>query len=178
MCAGQTARMIHVLIQEGEMRGYRHLLLRPCHRVATVGVCVAAAITGPSLVALAQEQSVASIAEIIFARKTLMAVIASNMYEIDGMVHTGKIDLARGRANADSISAMMMAFPLLFPASTNTWTPNAPRDPAVDTFADPGIWKTFAFFYKESLAASKYAYNASRAENDAEFKKYAVESCD
>ena len=70
----------------------------------------------------------------------------------------------------------------LAPPSSHLPRPTgAPRDPAVDTFADPAIWKSFAFFYKESLSAAKYAYNASRAENEAEFKKSAVDlrlTCD
>lgn len=119
--------------------------------------------------------------DIIFARKVLMVGIANNMYEIEGMISSGKIDLARARANADSISAMMVAFPHLFPPTTNTWAPNVPRDPAVDTFADPAIWKSFTFFYKEAQASAKYAYDASRADNETDFKKFATElrlACD
>ena len=113
-------------------------------------------------------------AEIILARKTLMVVIADNMQEIEAMTGSGKIDLARAKSNANSISGMLTAFPHLFPPSTNTWVPNAPRDPAVDTFADPSLWKEFAFFYKEAQAASKYAYEASRADTEAEFRKQAT----
>jgi cytochrome c556 len=108
------------------------------------------------------------------ARKTLMVVIADNMQEIEAMTAGGKIDLAKARANANAISGMLLAFPHLFPASTNTWTPNAPRDPATDTFTDPGLWKTFPFFYKEAQAAAKYAFDASRADAEAEFKKQAT----
>lgn len=133
-------------------------------------------------VALAQDdQSAATPTDVIFARKVLMAVIASNMYEIEGMISSGKIDLARGRANADAISAMIMAFPHLFPPSTNTWLPNVARDPTVDTFADPAIWKSYTFFYKQSQASAKYAYNASRADSEADFKKFTAElrlACD
>jgi cytochrome c556 len=158
-------------------------LLHPRRRIAAVasGACLAATIVGASFNALGQDQSAATPNDVVFARKTIMAVIANNMYEIDSMLGTGKVDLAKGRANADSISAMLLAFPHLFPPTTNTWTPNAPRDPAVDTFADPGIWTSYAFFYNESQAASKYAYGASRAENDEEFKKFAVQlrlTCD
>jgi cytochrome c556 len=109
--------------------------------------------------------------DVILARKTLMSVIARNMYPLDEMVYTGKINLQRGRAAADSISAMLQAFPFLFPRSTNTWTPGAPGDPAHSTFADPHIWDEFDFFYKEVQAASKYALDASRAENETEFRK-------
>ena len=103
------------------------------------------------------------------------------MQEIEAMTGSGKINLTRGRGNANAISAMLMAFPHLFPPTTNTWTPNAPRDPATDTFTDPSLWKEYAFFYKEAQAGSKYAFNASRAENETEFKKYAADlrlACD
>jgi cytochrome c556 len=95
------------------------------------------------------------------------------MYVLDGMLETGKIDLVTGRANADSISAMLMAFPHLFPASTNQWKPNAARDPATDTLADPAIWESRSFFYRDAMAASKYAFDASRAQNVADFRKSA-----
>jgi cytochrome c556 len=85
--------------------------------------------------------------------------------------YTGKVNLQRGRAAADSISAMLQAFPFLFPRSTNTWTPGATADPARSTFADPHIWDEFDFFYKEAQAASKYALEASRAENETDFRK-------
>lgn len=131
--------------------------------IAAVGV-------GTSFMALGQDQGVASANDIIFARKTLMATIANNMYPLDQMRETGKFDLAKGQANADAISAMLMAFPYLFPATTNTWTDKAPRDPAVDTFASPTVWEAYAAFYKEAQAASKVAFEASHAQTDPEFR--------
>ena len=142
---------------------------------------IASAVVGTTFMALGQDQSAATPTDVIVARKTLMVVIADNMQEIEAMTGSGKINLTRGRGNANAISAMLMAFPHLFPPTTNTWTPNAPRDPATDTFTDPSLWKEYAFFYKEAQAGSKYAFNASRAENETEFKKYAADlrlACD
>jgi cytochrome c556 len=147
----------------------------------TIAACVLGAIVGSASTALGQDQSVASPADVISVRKTLMSAIARNMYPLDEMIYTGKINLPRGRNNADSISAMLQAFPLLFPPSTNTWTPNEKRDPASDTYADPHIWEQLDFFNKEIQAAAKYAYNASRAENEMEFRKSVTElrlTCD
>jgi cytochrome c556 len=158
----------------------RPLLLRRRIAVLIGGACLVVGI-GTSLTALGQDQSVATANDIIFARKTLMVSIANNMYPIDQMREIGKFDLPRGRASAEAISAMLMAFPLLFPPTTNTWTDKAPRDPAVDTFAAPTIWQEYTFFYKEAQAASKYAFNLSHAENDADFRKNATElrlACD
>jgi cytochrome c556 len=97
------------------------------------------------------------------------------------MVYTGKINLQRGRANADSISAMLQAFALLFPPSTNSWVPNQAGDLAYATFADPHIWEQYDFFYKQVQAAAKYAFNASRSENETDFRKSVTElrlTCD
>jgi cytochrome c556 len=143
------------------------------------GLCLAAVVLGSGVAALAQDKALPP-GDIIAARKTLMSVIARNMYPLDEMVYTGKINLPRGRAHADSIAAMMQAFPLLFPAHTNAWKPGT-ADPASATFADPHIWEQFDFFYKESMAASKYAFDASRAETEAQFRKNVQElrlTCD
>jgi cytochrome c556 len=130
-----------------------------------------AGIVGSASTALAQDPSALPPADVISARKTLTNAIARNMYPLDEMSYTGRFNMPRGRNNADSISAMLQAFPLLFPPSTNTWVPNVPRDPAADTFADPKLWSEYTFFYKEAQAAAKYAYDASRAENETEFRK-------
>jgi len=140
-------------------------------RVAAA-VCIAASILGTGITAWGQDQKSFGPSDVISARKTLMSVIAKNMYPLDEMIYTGKFNLERGRNSADSIAAMLQAFPLLFPPATNTWTPNAQRDPAVDTFADPHIWEEFDFFYKQAMAAAKYAFDASRAENEADFGKH------
>jgi cytochrome c556 len=63
-----------------------------------------------------------------------------------------------------------MAFPHLFPPSTNQWKPNVDRDPATDTYAAPEIWTKFADFYKKATAASKAAFDASRANDEGTFK--------
>ena len=165
------------------MMGLKPLCLSHRHRIASAifGACLAAAVVGTSFVALGQDQSAATPKNVIYARKTVMNTIANSMYEIDGMLQTGKFDLPKARHHADAISGLLTAFPHLFPPTTNTWTPNVTRDPAADTFADPSLWTAFAFFYKEAQRAADYAHDASRAENEAEFKKNATElrsTCD
>jgi cytochrome c556 len=137
------------------------------------GACLAAALIGASSVALGQDQNPATPKDVIFARKTLMNAIGTNMYPIDEMLQTGKVELVAARANAESISAMLMAFPHLFPDSTNQWKQNAARDAATDTLADPTIWESRSFFYRDAMAASKYAFDASRAQNVADFRRSA-----
>jgi cytochrome c556 len=156
--------------------GFNQLLSR--HRAA--GIFLAISVVGGSFMAFGQDNGIAP-KDVIFARKIVMSTIANSMYEIDGMLQTGKIDLPKARHHADAISGLLTAFPHLFPPATNTWTPNAPRDPATDTFTDPSLWTVFTFFYKEAQRAADYAHKASRAENEAEFRKNATElrlACD
>jgi len=155
-----------------------------CHRgIASMlaGAALAIGLFSTNLVASGQEQGIAAPKDVIFARKILMATIANSMYPVDQMLQTGKIDLSVARHHADAIAGMMTAFPHLFPPSTNTWTANAPRDAATDTFADPAIWLSYEFFYKECKAAADYAYDASQAQTEEEFRKHAVQlrlTCD
>ena len=134
-------------------------------------------------VALAQDQSAATPKDVIFARKILMDLIGRHMDDLEGMTSSGKIDLAEGHDHADSISVMLMAFPHLFPPNSNEWKPNVERDPGRDTFAAPELWTSYADFYKRAAAASKVAYEASRAEKADQFKtivgelRLACDSC-
>jgi len=139
---------------------------------ATLLVTVAC---GAGSAALAQDQSAATPADAIFARKTLMDAIGMNMDDITSLLESGKVNLDRGHAYADAISIMLMAFPHMFPPSTNQWKQGADRDPATDTYASPDVWTNFADFYKRAGATSKTAYDASRAQNEAEFKAKAAE---
>jgi len=122
-------------------------------------------------VALAQDQSAAAPKDTIFARKILMDTIGHNMDELEEMARTGQpIDLADSREHADTISVMLMAFPHLFPQSTNQWRPSVERDPARDTFASPNVWTNYADFYRQAAATAKLAYRTSRAQQESDFK--------
>jgi cytochrome c556 len=106
----------------------------------------------------------------IFARKILMGSIDTNMDEIETMLAPeGRLELAEAQEHADTISIMLMAFPHLFPVSTNQWKPGADRDPATDTFASPDVWTNFGEFYQRASAASKLAFTASRTKRAADF---------
>ena len=107
----------------------------------------------------------------IFARKIVMGEIDMNMDEIETMLAPeGKLELADAQEHAEVISTLLMAFPHLFPPSTNQWKEGATRDPATDTFANPAIWSNFSDFYKRAGEASKIAWNASRAKRPDEFR--------
>ena len=124
-----------------------------------------------SVAAIAQEQSLPPPKDTIFARKILMGAIDMNMDEIETMLAPGgKVEAADAVEHADTISIMLMSFPHMFPAGTNQWKPNVERDPATDTAASPDVWQNFADFYQRAQAASKLAFDASRAMHGNEFR--------
>ena len=159
------------------MVGFKQSYSCPRRRVAVVLGCaaLAAAVLGTGFMASAQDQSAATAKDVIFARKTLMNSISDNMDQIETMISTGKIDIDDAHEHADTISVMLMAFPHLFPPTSNQWKPNADIDPATDTFASPDAWTKFSDFYQRAAAASKTAYEMSRAAKVDEIKTHANE---
>jgi cytochrome c556 len=134
--------------------------------VLAVGATLATSVS----LALAQDQSAATPSDAIIARKTMMDSLSDKMDDIEGAISAGKVNLDVAHANADTISVFLMAFPHMFPASTNQWKPNVDRDPATDTSASPDIWTKFVDFYTQATAASKSAFDASRAQDENELK--------
>jgi cytochrome c556 len=125
---------------------------------------------------LGEEPATAPPKDVIFARKILMDTINTNMDELEGMIGAGKeLNLVEAREHADTISVMLMAFPHLFPESTNQWKPDVERDPGTDTYASPDLWAKYADFYARAASAAKVAYKASRAKQEDEFKTFVAE---
>jgi cytochrome c556 len=142
---------------------------RRANLIATASLLLAAGLAGSA--ALGQDQSAATPADTIFARKTVMDTLSSKMDAIEAATaSTNKIDLAAAGEQADLVSVLLMAFPHLFPAATNQWKPNVDKDPGTDTFAAPEVWTKYADFYKQATEASKLAYDASRATQEAELR--------
>src|SRR5437870_8861959 len=148
------------------------------------GVAAVIGVMGLCAGAWGQDRGAAPPRETIFARKILMDSIGRNMDDIEANAGSAKIDLGEGRDHADIVSVMLMAFPHLFPPSTNEWKPNVvDRDPGTDTFAAPEIWTGFADFYKRARDAADIAFETSRVETEAAFKdqvaqlRIACDSC-
>jgi cytochrome c556 len=133
------------------------------------GVTLAGALVVVST-ACAEDQTAATPADAIIARKTMMDALSEKMDDIEGAISVGKVNLEQAHAAADTISIFLMAFPHLFPPATNQWKPTGDRDPAIDTFASPDVWTRFADFYQQATAASKSAFAASRSQNEADLK--------
>lgn len=144
-------------------------LMRRCVRSGRVRACAAVAVLAIAATpSLAQDQPPPK--DTIFARKIVMGEIDMDMDEIETMLAPeGKLELSDAQEHAEVISTLLMAFPHLFPPSTNQWKEGATCDPATDTFANPAIWSNFSDFYTRAGEASKIAWNASRAERPDEF---------
>ena len=148
-----------------------HLFAFGQFQLAIGAAAVAAGIFGVAAVAPAQDQSAAIANDAIVARKTVMNALSDRMDTIEANIASGKkLDLDQAHSDADAISVFMMAFPHLFAPATNQWKPNVDKDPATDTFAAPELWTRFSDFYQQATAASKAAYDASRADDEANFK--------
>jgi cytochrome c556 len=132
---------------------------------------LAAVFLAAGFAAVAQDQSAATAKDAILARKTLMNSIGDDMDGILEMISQRKFDLDEAHKRADHISVMFMAFPHLFPPSSNQWREDADRDPVTDTIASPDIWTDFADFYRRAAAAAKTAYEMSRAPDEEEVKR-------
>src|SRR5262249_20334806 len=150
----------------------RQFVLRSGGWLAAATLLAAGALGSLALgsAALSQEQAVAPPKDAIFARKILMDAIGHNMDELAGILDAAKVDLNQAHETADRISVRLMASPPLFPPATNQWKAGAERDPGTDTFAAPEVWTNYADFYKRAQDAAKIAYQASRADTDAEFR--------
>jgi cytochrome c556 len=157
---------------ETDVIDLKQSLLNARHAIAggLGGLCLAVALLGTDLVASAQDQSAATAEDAILARKTLMDTLSDNMDQIEGMISTNQIDIADAHEHADVISAMLMAFPHLFPPSTNQWKPGVDPDPVTGTFASPDVWSKFSDFYQRANAASKTAFEITHAEKPDELK--------
>jgi cytochrome c556 len=76
---------------------------------------------------------------------------------------------------------MLMAFPHLFPPSSNQWKPDTDQDPETATLASPDLWTRFPDFYRQAAAASRTAFDLSRADKIDDVKTRARElriACD
>jgi cytochrome c556 len=101
--------------------------------------------------------------DVITARQELMEHIELLMEPIDTIQVEPVHDPDRLRAAAETVSAMLLAVPHLFPPTTNLYDPKVQMP---ETLALPGIWKNFASFYQLATAASNAAQAMGTAQGD------------
>ena len=99
--------------------------------------------------------------DVITARQELMEHIEILMEPIDTIQVKDSFDTDKLHAAAETVSAMLLAVPHLFPPTTNLYDPKAEM-PA--TLALPAIWKDFGTFYRLAGAASQTAEAMAAAE--------------
>jgi len=108
-----------------------------------------------------------SVEDIIAARQTLMTTIEELMQPIDTFTVDESVDTDVMRANANTISAMLLAVPHLFPERTNLYDAD---DEYPVTIAMPAIWESFSTFYTLASAASESALRLAETSDDAELR--------
>jgi cytochrome c556 len=99
--------------------------------------------------------------DVITARQELMEHIEILMEPIDTIQVKDSFDTDKLHAAAETVSAMLLAVPHLFPPTTNLYDPKAEM-PA--TLALPAIWREFGTFYRLAGAASSAAEAMAAAE--------------
>jgi cytochrome c556 len=99
--------------------------------------------------------------EVIEARRVLMIEIERQMKPIDAFTVGGQADVAALKSAAAAIEPMLLAFPHLFPPTTNLYDPSV-LEPS--TIALPAIWQDFATFRTLAEAAEAAAAATAAAE--------------
>ncbi|HUK03312.1 MAG TPA: cytochrome c [Steroidobacteraceae bacterium] len=123
--------------------------------IALSGAVLAADSTpapGPGWTGLTKPQ------DMITARQELMEHIEILMEPIDTIQVKDTFSTEQLHLNAETIAAMLLALPHLFPPTTNLYDPQA-KIPV--TLALPPIWKNFDSFYQLAGAASNAAERMS-----------------
>jgi cytochrome c556 len=101
--------------------------------------------------------------DVITARQELMEHIEILMEPIDTIQVKPVGDPAKLHAAAETIAAMLLAVPHLFPPTTNLYDPKAP---ILATLALPAIWRDFGSFYGLAAAASSAAQAMAETQGD------------
>jgi cytochrome c556 len=116
--------------------------------------------------------------DMITARQELMEHIEILMEPIDLLQVKEARDVDRVHANAETISAMLLAVPHLFAPTTNRYDPKVQMP---QTLALPTIWKDFDTFYRLAGAAASTAEAMASAQGAPQLKAASFKlrgSCD
>jgi cytochrome c556 len=151
----------------------------------TMGICVGAVVQYAPALAGDRSPTMGEThpADVVLARRILMAGIGREMDEITGMIEdAATFNLGEAREHADVISTMLLAFPHLFPVETDNWTEKlAEDDPAHVSLALRTVWQNYDDFVARAQQASQTALDASFATTAEQFKALAKglqQACD
>lgn len=101
--------------------------------------------------------------EVIEARRVLMLEAQRQMTTIDNYILGTPTDAAALKSAAQTIEALLLALPHLFPPDTNLFDP-ATREPP--TIALPAVWESFAAFGQMGVASETAAAQLRAADGE------------
>lgn len=119
--------------------------------------------TAPPADAAVATPAAIDVAEVIEARRVLMLEAQRQMTPIDNYTLGTPADAAALKSAAQTIEALLLALPHLFPPDTNLFDP-ATREPP--TIALPAIWESFAAFQQMGVASESAAARLIAADGE------------
>jgi cytochrome c556 len=104
----------------------------------------------PEVIAVSEAAGATDPLEVIEARRVLMLEAERQMKPIDEYTLGTPADAAALKSAAQTIEALLLALPHLFPPDTNRFDPTTREPP---TIALPTVWENFAAFQEMGVAA-------------------------
>jgi cytochrome c556 len=117
----------------------------------------------PDANAVGEATTAADPLEVIEARRVLMLEAERQMKPIDEYTLGTPADAAALKSAAQTIEALLLALPHLFPPNTNRFDPTTRESP---TIALPAVWATFASFQEMGVAAEAAAAKLMAADGE------------
>ena len=117
----------------------------------------------PEAIAVGEAVGATDPLEVIEARRVLMLEAERQMKPIDEYTLGTPADAAVLKSAAQTIEALLLALPHLFPADTNRFDPTTREPP---TIALPRVWENFAAFQEMGVAAEAAAATLMAADGE------------
>lgn len=110
--------------------------------------------------------------DIVYGRQVLMTELLNLMLPIDRAAAGDPFDLDDARRNAEAISAILVAFPWMFPDDTKVADT---RDNAWQSIATDLVWEESEAFHETAEEAAAFAFDMVTLVDEAEFRQKARE---
>lgn len=117
----------------------------------------------PDVISVSEAVGATDPLEVIEARRVLMREAERQMKPIDDYTLGTRADAAALKSAAQTIEALLLALPHLFPPDTNRFD-STTREPP--TIALPAVWETFAAFQEMGVAAEAAAAKLMAADGE------------
>ena len=117
----------------------------------------------PEAIAVGEAVGATDPLEVIEARRVLMLEAERRMKPIDEYTLGTPADAAALKSAAQTIEALLLALPHLFPPDTNRFDATTRESP---TIALPAVWENFAAFQEMGLAAEAAAAKLMAADGE------------